>query len=106
MDVGGDGGLLNLAVAGGDAAVADVVLDGVVEEHRVLWDHADVRSQRRLLHLGEGKGGRVSPPVSPPVMLSCTRPHLRYVLAVDGDTAPLNVVEAEDESNNGALPRA
>lgn len=56
VDVGGDGGLLHLAVAGGDAAVADVVLDGVVEEHRVLRDHADVRSQGRLLHLGEGKG--------------------------------------------------
>lgn len=56
VDVGGDGGLLHLAIAGGDAAVADVVLDGVVEEHRVLRDHADVRSQGRLLHLGEGKG--------------------------------------------------
>lgn len=61
MDVGGDGGLLHLAVAGGDAAVADVVLNGVVEEHRVLRDHADVRSQRRLLHLGEGKGRKRRP---------------------------------------------
>lgn len=56
VDVGGDGGLLHFAVAGGDAAVANVVLDGVVEEHRVLRDHADVRSQGRLLHLGEGEG--------------------------------------------------
>lgn len=51
MDVGSDGGLLHLLVVGGDAAVADVVLDGVIEEHRVLGDHADVGSKRRLLYL-------------------------------------------------------
>lgn len=56
VDVGGDGGLLHLAVARGDTAVANVVLDGVVKEHRVLRDHADVLSQGRLLHLGEGEG--------------------------------------------------
>lgn len=60
MDVGSDGGLLHLLVVGGDAAVADVVLDGVVEEHRVLGDHADVGSKRRLLYLwGDGEDGAI-----------------------------------------------
>lgn len=51
MDVGSDGGLLHLLVVGGDAAVADVVLDGIIKEHRVLGDHTDVGSKRRLLYL-------------------------------------------------------
>lgn len=38
-------------VACGDAAVADVVPDGIVEKHRVLGDHADVCAQRSLRHL-------------------------------------------------------
>lgn len=60
VDVGSDGGLLHLLVVGGDAAVADVVLDGVIEEHRVLGDHADVGSKRRLLHLrGDREDGAI-----------------------------------------------
>lgn len=60
MDVGSDGGLLHLLVVGRDAAVADVVLDGVIEEHRVLGDHADVGSKRRLLHLrGDREDGAI-----------------------------------------------
>lgn len=45
VDVGGEGGLLHLPVGGGDASVADVVLDGVVEQHGVLGNHADVRPE-------------------------------------------------------------
>lgn len=51
MDVGGGGGQLHLLVGGGDAAVADVVADGVVEEDGVLRHHADVGPDRRLTHL-------------------------------------------------------
>lgn len=51
MDVGGGGGQLHLLVGGGDAAVADVVADGVVEEDGVLRHHADVAPDRRLTHL-------------------------------------------------------
>lgn len=43
--------LLHLLVAGRDAAVANVVLDGVVEKHGILGNHADMSSQRYLLHL-------------------------------------------------------
>lgn len=43
--------LLHLLVAGRDAAVADVVLDGVVEKHGILGNHADMSSQGYLLHL-------------------------------------------------------
>lgn len=42
MDVGGSGGSLHLLTGGGDAAVANVVANGVVEEDGVLWYHADV----------------------------------------------------------------
>lgn len=58
VDVGGAGCLLHLLVGGQDPAVADVVGDGVVEEHRVLGHHPDVGAQRRLLHLGRLWGGR------------------------------------------------
>lgn len=51
VDVGGGGGQLHLLVGGGDAAVADVVADGVVEEDGVLRHHADVGPDRRLTHL-------------------------------------------------------
>lgn len=57
VDVGSPGCLLHLLVGGQDAPVADVVGDGVVEEHRVLGHHPDVSAQRRLLHLGRLRGG-------------------------------------------------
>ena len=40
--------LLHLGIAGVPAAVADVVADGVVEQHGVLRHHADRRAQRVL----------------------------------------------------------
>jgi hypothetical protein len=58
-----------LFVCGVDEAVADVVLDGVVEEGCVLGDDADF-----LAETGEGNGA--------------------YVLAVDEDAAGLDIVEA------------
>lgn len=51
MDISSYSSLLHLLVTSGDAAVADVVLDGVVEKHRILGDHADMGSQGCLLHL-------------------------------------------------------
>lgn len=43
--------LLHLLVTSRDAAVADVIPDGVVEKHGILGNHADMSSQRCLLHL-------------------------------------------------------
>lgn len=51
VNVCGDSRLLHFVVAGGDASVADVVADVVVEEDRVLGHHANVGTQRHLLHL-------------------------------------------------------
>lgn len=51
MDISSYSRLFHLLVTGGDAAIANVVLDGVVKKHRILGNHADVASQRRLLHL-------------------------------------------------------
>ena len=65
VDVSSLGCLLHLLVSGQDPSVADVVGDGVVEEHRVLGHHADVGTQRRLLHLGR-RGMRAQPDPSPP----------------------------------------
>lgn len=125
MYVSSQSGLLHLLVTSGDAAVADVIPDGVVEEHGVLGNHADMSSQRSLLHLR--KEGIVLFD-----MYSCYCVHLwdihtlcvmcryaplcfnvavvvvyfRYILPVDADAASLNVIEAEEESHDGALPRA
>lgn len=57
MDVCGHGGPLQLLPARRDAAVKDVVADGVVEKDRILRNHADVRPEGRLAHLGVGGGG-------------------------------------------------
>lgn len=35
-----------------------------------------------------------------------TNTYFRYILAIDANAASLDIVEAEDESNDGALPRA
>lgn len=67
--VGRQRGLLHLLVAGADAPVADVVLDGVVEKDGVLRNHADVGSQRRLLHL-RGRRREPASTARPPVRLS------------------------------------
>lgn len=59
MDVSSPGCLLYLLVSGQDPSIADIVGDGVVEEHRVLGHHPNVSTQRSLLHLrgrGEGSG--------------------------------------------------
>lgn len=56
MDVCGHGGPLQLLPARRDAAVKDVVADGVVEKDRILRNHADVRPEGRLAHLGVGGG--------------------------------------------------
>lgn len=45
MDVGHSGGQFHFLAGGGDAAVTDVVADGVVEEDGVLWYHADVGAE-------------------------------------------------------------
>ena len=56
MDVSGEGRVLHFLFAGGYAPVAYVVADGVVEENRVLRNHADVGVKRRLSHLDRGRG--------------------------------------------------
>ncbi|KAG1246977.1 hypothetical protein G6F65_020402 [Rhizopus arrhizus] len=70
MDVRQPCGSLDVGVGGAGPAVADVVVDGVVEQHRVLRHHADRRPQAGL---GD----------------------IAHVLAVDDDRAAIGVVEAE-----------
>ena len=74
-------GLLDLGVARLPAAVADVVADGVVEQHGVLRDHADRGAQRLLRHVAD-------------------------VLAVDQDAAAGHVVEAEQQPRDRRLAGA
>ena len=64
--------LLHLGIGGVPAAVADVVADGVVEQHGVLRHHADRRAQRRLRDVAD-------------------------ILAVDQDPAAGDVIEAEQQ---------
>ena len=73
--------LLDLGVARLPAAVADVVADGVVEQHGVLRHHADRRAQRFLRDVAD-------------------------VLAVDGDAPAADLVEAEQQARDGRLAGA
>lgn len=67
MDVSSLRCLLHLLVSGQDPSIADVVGDGVIEEHRVLGHHPDVSAQRRLLHLGrQGEGAQPDLPLKMP----------------------------------------
>ena len=59
-------------------AIANIVADAVVEEHRVLWHDPDTLPQRILLHF-------------------------LHVLPVNGDGSILDVVEPEQQANDGAL---
>src|SRR5690606_10932198 len=43
----------DLCLSGTGTAIADIVTDRVVEQHRVLRDDADGRPQRGLSHLGD-----------------------------------------------------
>ena len=73
--------LVHLRVARLRPAVANVVKDRVVEEHRVLGDDADRRAQARLLHLAQ-------------------------VGAIDEDRARSDVVKAIQEARDGRLAGA
>ena len=74
-------GLLHVGVARAGATEADVLEQGVVEEHGVLRHDPDRLVQRGLRHRAD-------------------------VLAVDPDRAGLDVVEAEEEPPDGGLARA
>ena len=73
--------LLDLGVARIPAAVADVVADGVVEQHGILRHHADGGAQRSLRHIAD-------------------------VLAVDQDAAAADVVEAKQQPRDRRLAGA
>ena len=75
------GGARHLFGLGVGAAVADVVGDGVVEQHRVLRHHADRGAQAFLRHVAD-------------------------VLPVDQDRAALDVVEAEQQPRDRRLAGA
>lgn len=77
MDVSSPGCLLYLLVSGQDPSIADIVGDGVVEEHRVLGHHPNVSTQRSLLHLGgRGEGsGRPTPDAEIPPKPNPTPSH-------------------------------
>lgn len=51
MDISSECSLLHLLVISSGATVANVLPDGVVEQHGILGNHADMRSQRCLFHL-------------------------------------------------------
>ena len=87
MDVRGAGGGLDLRLRGAWPAVADVVADGVVEEHGVLRHDADGAAHAVLRHVAQ-------------------------VLAVDGDAATavaggrrVHVVETVEQPRQRALAR-
>jgi hypothetical protein len=71
-------GLQDLLLARANAAIGDVVADGVVEQHGVLRHDADGRAQGRLRHVAD-------------------------VLPVDGHAARLDVVKAIKDSRDGGL---
>lgn len=52
MDACSLSGSLHLIIASCDAAIADVVSNGVIEEDSVLGHDSNVRSERDLSHLG------------------------------------------------------
>ena len=74
-------GFLDFGVARVPAAVADVVADGVVEQHRVLRHHADRGAQRVLRDIAD-------------------------ILAVDQDAAAGDIVEAEQQPRDRRLAGA
>lgn len=51
MDISSECSLLHLLVTSSGATVANVLPDGVVEQHGILGNHADMSSQRCLFHL-------------------------------------------------------
>lgn len=51
MDISSECSLLHLLVISSGATVANVIPDGVVEQHGILGNHADMSSQRCLFHL-------------------------------------------------------
>ncbi len=73
--------LLDLGVGRIPAAVADIVADGVVEQHGVLRHHADGGAQRRLRDVAD-------------------------ILAVDQDAAAGDIVEAEQQPRDRRLAGA
>ena len=73
--------LFDLGVAGFPAAVADVVADGVVEQHGVLRHHADGRAQRVLRDVAD-------------------------ILAVDRNAPAADLVEAEQQARDGGFAGA
>ncbi len=81
MDVGRSGGAFHLGLRRSGPAVGDVVGDGVVEQHGVLRHDADRLAQAVLRELAQ-------------------------VLAVDGDRAAGDVVEAVQQPRQRALARA
>ena len=81
VDAGQPRRFLHLRRARRRVAVGDVVIDGVVEQHGVLGDHADGGAQGLLRHLAD-------------------------VLAVDEHAARIDVVEAEQDARDRRLARA
>ena len=81
VDLGEPRRFLDLGIARLPAAVPDVVADGVVEQDRVLRDHADRHAQRFLGHVAD-------------------------VLAVDRDAPAGHLVEPEQQPRDGRLAGA
>mmetsp|Transcript_28399 Transcript_28399/g.67582 ORF Transcript_28399/g.67582 Transcript_28399/m.67582 type:complete len:251 (-) Transcript_28399:186-938(-) len=81
VDLGRLGSLFHVVLGGVRAPVRQIVLDGVVEEHRVLGHHSDGLPQRLLLHIPD-------------------------ILPVDSNSpaaVAIEVVEAEEEARYGAF---
>src|SRR5690606_8196581 len=80
-NLGHAGGLFNLFAAGAGAAIFDVVANSVVEQHRVLRDHADGRAQALLGDVAQ-------------------------ILAINGYAAAGDVIEAVEQTRDGGLAGA
>ncbi len=81
VDLSQPRGFLHLGVARLPAAVANVVADGIVEQHGVLRHHADGLAQRLLRHL-------------------------RDILVIDQDAAAGQIIEAEQQPRDRRLAGA
>ena len=81
VDLGQTGGLLDLGLCRIPAAIADVVADRIIEQHRILRHHADGGAQRHLRDVGD-------------------------VLSVDGDLTRLRLVKPVEQPREGRFARS
>ena len=73
-------GRLHLRVRGLRTAVADVLAQAAMEQRRILRDQADLAAQR-------------------------VQGEIAQVMAIDADRSTLGIIEAQQQADEGRLPR-